>query len=168
MATCDVLGAFALTEPNHGSDVVALETRAQRDGDEWVLTGEKRWIGNGTVAGIVIVWARDDDGQVGAFIVEHPDGASNPVPGYRATQDRRQGREPWRVAGTDSARRGAGTGRRPTGQGPHLGRHQLRAGKVTADRRLGGPRTRHRRVRGGADLLACGGNSSVVRWPGSS
>ena len=84
MASCDVLGAFALTEPNHGSDVVALETRAQRDGDEWVLTGEKRWIGNGTVAGIVVVWARDDDGQVGAFVVEHPDGAENPIPGYRA------------------------------------------------------------------------------------
>ena len=84
MATCDVLGAFALTEPNHGSDVVALETRARRDGNEWVLTGEKRWIGNGTLAGIVVVWARDDDGQVGAFVVEHPDGAEHPVPGYRA------------------------------------------------------------------------------------
>jgi len=84
MATCEVLGAFALTEPNHGSDVVALETRARRDGDEWVLEGRKRWIGNGTVADVVVVWARDDDGQVGAFVVEHPDGAAHPVPGYRA------------------------------------------------------------------------------------
>ncbi|MET0863068.1 MAG: acyl-CoA dehydrogenase family protein [Nakamurella sp.] len=84
MAACEVLGAFALTEPKHGSDVVALETRARRDGDEWVLDGEKRWIGNGTVAGIVVVWARDDDGNVGAFVVEHPDGADHPVPGYRA------------------------------------------------------------------------------------
>jgi glutaryl-CoA dehydrogenase len=84
MAACEVLGAFALTEPNHGSDVVALETRAHRDGDEWVLTGEKRWIGNGTVAGIVVVWARDDDGNVGAFVVEHPNGADNPLPGYHA------------------------------------------------------------------------------------
>lgn len=84
MATCSVLGAFALTEPNHGSDVVSLETRAHRDGDEWVLSGQKRWIGNGTVADIVVVWARDDDNQVGAFVVEHPDGAANPVPGYRA------------------------------------------------------------------------------------
>jgi len=84
MATCEVLGAFALTEPNHGSDVVALETRARRDGDEWVLDGRKRWIGNGTVADVVVVWARDDDGQVGAFVVEHPDGAAHPVPGYRA------------------------------------------------------------------------------------
>jgi len=84
MAACNVLGAFALTEPRHGSDVVALETRAHRDGDEWVLDGEKRWIGNGTVAGIVVVWARDDDGNVGAFVVEHPDGADHPVPGYHA------------------------------------------------------------------------------------
>ena len=84
MAACEVLGAFALTEPKHGSDVVALETRAHRDGDEWVLDGEKRWIGNGTVAGIVVVWARDDDGNVGAFVVEHPDGAEHPVPGYHA------------------------------------------------------------------------------------
>ncbi|MEO5833154.1 MAG: acyl-CoA dehydrogenase family protein [Nakamurella sp.] len=84
MATCEVLGAFALTEPSHGSDVVSLETRAHREGDEWVLTGQKRWIGNGTVADIVVVWARDDDNQVGAFVVEHPDGAAHPVPGYRA------------------------------------------------------------------------------------
>jgi glutaryl-CoA dehydrogenase len=84
MAACEVLGAFALTEPTHGSDVVALETKARRDGNAWVLDGEKRWIGNGTLAGIVVVWARDDDGQVGAFVVEHPDGAEHPVPGYRA------------------------------------------------------------------------------------
>jgi alkylation response protein AidB-like acyl-CoA dehydrogenase len=43
----------------------------------------KRWIGNGTLADIV-VWARDDDGDVGAFVVEHPEGAADPVPGYRA------------------------------------------------------------------------------------
>ena len=84
MATCEILGAFALTEPKHGSDVVALETRARRQGDEWVLDGHKRWIGNGTVADVVVVWARDDDGQVGAFVVEHPDGAEHPVPGYHA------------------------------------------------------------------------------------
>ena len=48
---------------------------------EWVLDGQKRWIGNGTVADVVVVWARDDDGQVGAFVVEHPDGAEHLVPG---------------------------------------------------------------------------------------
>jgi glutaryl-CoA dehydrogenase len=87
LAAVDRLGAFALTEPDHGSDVVRLATRARREPDgSWTLHGHKRWIGNGTVADLVIVWARDDDGQVGAFVVEHPDGAANPVPGYRAEQ----------------------------------------------------------------------------------
>ena len=85
MAAVDKLGAFALTEPEHGSDVVRLATRARAHPDGgWTLHGRKRWIGNGTVADIVVVWARDDDGDVGAFVVEHPDGAAAPVPGYRA------------------------------------------------------------------------------------
>lgn len=85
MASVDKLGAFALTEPDHGSDVVRLATRAERQPDGgWKLSGRKRWIGNGTIADIVVVWARDDDGDVGAFVVEHPDGAADPVSGYRA------------------------------------------------------------------------------------
>ena len=81
MARADKLGAFALTEPDHGSDVVRLETRARRDGDSYVLHGAKRWIGNGSVADLVVVWARDDDGDVGGFVVEHgPEG----TPGYEA------------------------------------------------------------------------------------
>jgi glutaryl-CoA dehydrogenase len=83
MARMDQLGAFALTEPEHGSDVVGLETRAHRDGDEWVLDGRKRWIGLGTVADIVVVWARDDGGNVGAFVVEHPEGRK--VDGFTAS-----------------------------------------------------------------------------------
>jgi glutaryl-CoA dehydrogenase len=70
MARLERIGAFALTEPEHGSDVVHLETRARREGDEWVIDGRKRWIGNATFADIVVVWARDDDGQVGGFVVE--------------------------------------------------------------------------------------------------
>jgi glutaryl-CoA dehydrogenase len=71
MARVESLGGFALTEPDHGSDSVALETSARRDGDEWVLNGAKRWIGNGSVGDVVIVWARDvDDGQVKGFLVE--------------------------------------------------------------------------------------------------
>ncbi len=85
MAAVDKLGAFALTEPDHGSDDVRLATRARRaPGGGWTLHGSKRWIGNGPVADLVVVWARDDDGDVGAFVVEHPDGADRPVPGYRA------------------------------------------------------------------------------------
>jgi glutaryl-CoA dehydrogenase len=71
MARLERLGAFALTEPRHGSDAVALETTAVPDGDGYLLTGEKRWIGNGTIADVVVVWARDTtDGKVRGFLVE--------------------------------------------------------------------------------------------------
>jgi glutaryl-CoA dehydrogenase len=79
MAVVDKLGAFALTEPTHGSDSVALEISARRDGDEWVINGRKKWIGNGTLADVVVVWARDvADQQVKGFLVE------NGTPGYDA------------------------------------------------------------------------------------
>jgi len=79
MARCEKLGAFALTEPLHGSDSVALETEARRVGDEYVINGAKRWIGNGTLADVVVLWARDaDDGQVKGFLVEKG------TPGYDA------------------------------------------------------------------------------------
>jgi glutaryl-CoA dehydrogenase len=71
MARVESVGGFALTEPEHGSDSVALESSARRDGDAWVLNGAKRWIGNGSVGDVVVVWARDaDDGQVKGFLVE--------------------------------------------------------------------------------------------------
>jgi glutaryl-CoA dehydrogenase len=80
MATMDKLGAFALTEPDHGSDSVALETEARRDGDDYLITGRKRWIGLGSVADVVVVWARDtSDGGVKGFLVEPP------TDGYHAT-----------------------------------------------------------------------------------
>src|SRR5699024_5607957 len=80
MASVDLLGAVALTEPTHGSDVVSLETTARRDGDAWVLDGAERWIGNGSVADLVVVWARDDEGDVGGFVIEDP----QRTPGYDA------------------------------------------------------------------------------------
>ncbi|MGY1699791.1 acyl-CoA dehydrogenase family protein [Geodermatophilus sp. SYSU D00766] len=70
MARMEQIGAFGLTEPQHGSDAVALETSARRDGDVFVLDGQKKWIGNGTIADHVIVWARGEDGQVGGYVVE--------------------------------------------------------------------------------------------------
>jgi glutaryl-CoA dehydrogenase len=79
MARMSKLGAFALTEPDHGSDSVALETSARREGDGWVLNGRKRWIGLGSVADLIVVWARNtEDGQVNAFVVERG------APGYQA------------------------------------------------------------------------------------
>jgi glutaryl-CoA dehydrogenase len=70
MARLQKLGAFALTEPDHGSDSVALTTTATRDGDSYLLTGAKRWIGNGSLADVIVVWARGEDGQVHGFLVE--------------------------------------------------------------------------------------------------
>jgi glutaryl-CoA dehydrogenase len=82
MAAFDLIGAFALTEPTGGSDVAAgLRTTARREGDEWVLNGQKRWIGNGTFADLIVVWARDlGDDQVKGFVV-HKDN-----PGFAAAK----------------------------------------------------------------------------------
>ena len=70
MARLEMIGAFGLTEPQHGSDSVSLETTAERDGDAYVLHGTKRWIGNASFADLVIIWARDGEGNVGAYVVE--------------------------------------------------------------------------------------------------
>lgn len=83
MARGEVLGAFALTEPTHGSDSVGLETSAvqeTRDGVEgYVINGEKKWIGLGSIGDISVVWARGEDGQVHGYIVPQD------TPGYEAT-----------------------------------------------------------------------------------
>jgi glutaryl-CoA dehydrogenase len=70
LARAEALGAFALTEPDHGSDSLLLETTAVQEGDEFVLNGHKRWIGNGSIADVTVVWARGEDGQVGGYLVE--------------------------------------------------------------------------------------------------
>jgi len=69
MAKGKLIGCFGLTEPDHGSDPGGMETRARRDGDGWVLNGTKRWITNGSLADLAIVWAKVDEGITG-FIVE--------------------------------------------------------------------------------------------------
>jgi glutaryl-CoA dehydrogenase len=81
MARLETIGAFALTEPDHGSDSVILETTAERDGSGWVLNGHKRWIGNAVWCDLIVVYARDtQDGQVKAFVVEKDN------PGYAASK----------------------------------------------------------------------------------
>lgn len=82
MASGEIVGAFGLTEPLSGSDSSrGLRTTATRDGDNWRITGEKRWIGNATFSDIVIIWAKDTaDDQVKGFIVP------TSTPGYTATK----------------------------------------------------------------------------------
>ncbi|MFF9813088.1 acyl-CoA dehydrogenase family protein [Streptomyces sp. NPDC014006] len=72
MAALETIGAFAMTEPLGGSDVAGgMRTTARRDGENWVLNGAKRWIGNATFADLVVVWARDEaDDKVKGFVVE--------------------------------------------------------------------------------------------------
>ncbi|SMQ60657.1 acyl-CoA dehydrogenase family protein [Agreia sp. VKM Ac-1783] len=82
MAAGEIVGAFGLTEPTSGSDSAqGLKTTATRDGDEWVLNGEKRWIGHATFSDITVIWAKDTaDNQVKGFIVP------TETAGYRATK----------------------------------------------------------------------------------
>ncbi len=74
----ELIGCFALTEHGHGSDPGGMKTHARRDGDHYVLNGSKCWIGNASIADVKVVWAKDDDGHVGGFIVEKDS------PGFRA------------------------------------------------------------------------------------
>jgi glutaryl-CoA dehydrogenase len=71
MARMEKIGAFGLTEAAHGSDAVRLETTARREGDEYVIDGEKRWIGNASFADVTVIWARDEEDEgVKGFLVE--------------------------------------------------------------------------------------------------
>jgi glutaryl-CoA dehydrogenase len=65
----EAIGCFGLTEPGFGSNPAGMLTRARRDGDGWILDGEKTWITNGSVAAVALVWARTEDGIRG-FLVE--------------------------------------------------------------------------------------------------
>jgi glutaryl-CoA dehydrogenase len=68
LATGDAIGCFALTEPDAGSDVSGMRTVAKRDGRDWVLNGQKRWITNAVDADVAIVWAKTEEGMRG-FVV---------------------------------------------------------------------------------------------------
>ncbi len=78
MAAGEYIGCFGLTEPNSGSDPSSMTTFARRDGDDWVITGTKRWIGLAAVAQVAVIWAMTEDGVRG-FVV--PTG----TPGFTAT-----------------------------------------------------------------------------------
>ncbi|MGW1196195.1 acyl-CoA dehydrogenase family protein [Streptomyces sp. NPDC002536] len=78
MASGHVIGCFGLTEPDHGSDPAGMRTHARRDGADWVLTGRKMWITNGSVAGVAVVWAQTDEGIRGFVVPTDSPGLSAP------------------------------------------------------------------------------------------
>lgn len=82
MARGELIGCFALTEPTGGSDPASMSTTAVRDGDSWLVSGRKRWIGLASVADVAVVWAKADDGIRG-FIVhtDQPGFAATDIPG---------------------------------------------------------------------------------------
>ena len=78
MAKGKLIGCFGLTEPDHGSDPGGMETRARRDGDKWILNGTKRWITNGSIADVAIVWAKVNEGITGFLVEKGTPGFSHP------------------------------------------------------------------------------------------
>ena len=70
MAKGELIGCFGLTEPDHGSDPGGMTTRARKDGNHYILNGNKAWITNGGIADLAIVWAKNDEGKIRGFIVE--------------------------------------------------------------------------------------------------
>jgi glutaryl-CoA dehydrogenase len=72
MAKGEKLGCFGLTEPDFGSNPGGMRTRARKDGNEYVLNGEKMWITSGSIADVAVIWAKvdDEDGRVRGFLVE--------------------------------------------------------------------------------------------------
>ncbi len=76
MAAGEAIGCFGLTEPDAGSDPGAMRTRARRDGEDWILHGQKMWITNGSVADVAVVWARADDGIRGFLVPKDTPGFS--------------------------------------------------------------------------------------------
>jgi glutaryl-CoA dehydrogenase len=77
MAAGEIIGCFGLTESHGGSDPANMKTHARRDGEDWVITGSKMWITNGSIADIAIVWAKTEEGVMG-FVLEEG------MPGFEA------------------------------------------------------------------------------------
>ena len=143
MAAGDVRGSFSMSEPDLGSDVAAIKTRAVRDGDDYVIDGAKMWLTNGGTSNLTAVLVRTDEGapkphqNLTCFLVEKPVGYGEVAPGSRARQARQDG-----LQGRRHHR--AGVRRLPDPRRPDP-RREAR-GRVRADdgRRRGRPGERRR------------------------
>ncbi|MFC9833686.1 acyl-CoA dehydrogenase family protein [Rhodococcus sp. NPDC127530] len=78
MAAGEAIGCFGLTEPDFGSNPAGMRTRAKRDGTDWLLSGTKMWITNGSVADVAVVWAQTDEGIRGFVVPTDTPGFSAP------------------------------------------------------------------------------------------
>ncbi|MFE2182347.1 acyl-CoA dehydrogenase family protein [Streptomyces sp. NPDC059455] len=76
MAAGEAVGCFGLTEPDSGSDPGSMRTHARRDGDDWLLSGRKMWITNGSLADVAVVWARTEEGVRGFLVPKGTKGFS--------------------------------------------------------------------------------------------
>jgi glutaryl-CoA dehydrogenase len=70
MARGELIGCYGLTEPDAGSDPSSIKTKALKDGNSWILKGNKMWITNGSIADLAIIWAKDVEGEIRGFVVE--------------------------------------------------------------------------------------------------
>ncbi|WP_262703143.1 MULTISPECIES: acyl-CoA dehydrogenase family protein [Streptomyces] len=77
MAAGEAIGCFGLTEPDSGSDPGSMRTCARRDGDDWILSGQKMWITNGSLADVAVVWARTEEGVRGFLVPKGAKGFSS-------------------------------------------------------------------------------------------
>jgi alkylation response protein AidB-like acyl-CoA dehydrogenase len=89
LAAGELLGAFALTEPETGSDAAAIATRASADPDGFLISGSKAWITHSTVADLFVVFARTGEEEISAFLVEKGTSGFTPLPPERKTGLRR-------------------------------------------------------------------------------
>ena len=137
------IGCFGLTEPSAGSDPASMKTFARRDGDDWILTGSKRWIGLASIAQLAVVWAQTDDGVRG-FLVP------TDSPGFSATRARAEGVD----AGVDpvraALRRRPAAGIRAASRRSRSARSVRGAQRSAVRHRLGLARRGTRQLRGGA------------------
>ena len=163
MARGEAIGCFGLTEPDHGSDPGGMETRARDAGGDYVLSGVKRWITNGSIADVAIVWAKTaPDDEIRGFLVERgTPGLQRPRPEGQVLAARVD-HVGARARGRAAAGVGAAAGRRRA-EGP------VRLPQPGALRhRVGRDRRRDGVLRDRARLRARTACSSIVRSPGSS
>ena len=146
MVKLEKIGAFGLTEPDVGSNAAQVKTRVRKDGDGFILNGAKRWIGNASIADVLIIWARDEDsGDFGGYVIEDP----QQTDGVTITDIWGKSRQARSAQRRYLAGQCLRTGGEPAGLCQPLPGHGASARRRAIRRRLGSGRCRGRRIRAG-------------------